>query len=160
GTARKHPELCSQIGMMAAEGLRHESPDVQKAAIGLLSKYASPIPADLLKALSERVDDVAASQRAGLQKLIAANTSLAEEAPAGPRANDGRPDIKEKPLLQRAQALDRKWRRLAGVDALLSALEKDSDSIPALDLDPLTIPRLDPDRRIKPIEDLDELIDV
>src|SRR5262249_48331623 len=105
-------------------------------------------------------DHVAASQRARLKKLIAANTSTAKEAPAGARANAKRADTQEEPLLQRAQALDKKWRALASVDTLLSALEANSDSNLALDLDPLAIPRLDPDRRVKPIEDLDELIDV
>ena len=63
------------------EALAHESPDVQKHALSLLEKYASPMPADLAMALSERLEHVAASQRSRLQKLIAVNAPVAEEAP-------------------------------------------------------------------------------
>jgi hypothetical protein len=159
-TARKHHGLRSQIGTVTVEALRHESPDVQKHAIGLLEKYATPIPAELAKALSERLDHVAASQRARLQKLIGVSIPTLQDVPAKPHANDGRDTTQEEALRQRARSLDKKWRALAGVDDLLSALEENSATIPALELDPMAIPRLDPARRIKPVGDLDELIDV
>jgi hypothetical protein len=159
-TARKHSNLRSQIGMAAAEALAHESPDVQKHAVNLLEKYASPIPVELANVLRERLIHVAASQRARLQKLIAGNAPVAEESPTKPAAMLRPDDAQEKAVRQRAKSLDKTWRALAGVDELLSCLEENTGSIPALDFDPLAIPRLDPDRRIKPIEDLDELIDV
>jgi hypothetical protein len=159
-TARKHADLRSQIGMVTVEALAHESPDVQKHALGLLEKYATPIAAELAKALSERLDHVAASQRARLQELIAVNAPAAEEEPSVSHSTHRSDGAQEKALRQRAKSLDKKWCALAGVDDLLSALEENSDLIPALGLDPLAIPRLDPGRRIQPIEDLDELIEV
>jgi Family of unknown function (DUF6493) len=159
-TARKHSELRPQIGMVTMEALRHESPDVQKDAMRLLEKYTSPITAELAEALSERLEHVAASQRPRLQKLIPANASTAEEAPVNSHAINQCDGILEKVLRKRAESLDKKWRALAGVDALLSGLEEGSDSIAALNLNPLAIPRLRRDRRINRIEDLDELIDV
>jgi len=159
-TARRQPELMAQVGNAALEALAHESPDVQKHALGLLEKYASPIPAELAKAMSERLDHVAASQRSRLQKLIAVTAPVAGEAPSKRRDNNRTNGTQETVLRKRAKALDKKWRALAGVDEVLSVLEKDRSTIPALDLDPLAIPRLDPDTRIKPIEELDDLIDV
>jgi hypothetical protein len=160
-TARKHAGLRSQIGMVVVEALTHESPDVQKNVVGLLEKYASPIPAELAKALSERLDHVAASQRARLEKFLATNAPVAEEVVTGPRPNVRHDDgTLENAVLQRAESLDQRWRTLAGVDDVLSALTEGSNKVPALNLDPLAIPRLDPIRRTKPIEDLDELVDV
>lgn len=159
-TAKKHPNLRSKIGMSMTEALVHESPDVQKDALSLLEKYASPIPAELAKVLRERLTHVAASQRARLQKIVAVNAPISEEAPTTSRAKKPSDDTLEKALRQRAKALDKKWRLLAGVDDLLSALEENSGNIPTLDLDPLAIPHLDPDGRITPIHDVDELIDV
>ena len=79
-TARKHPELMAQVGALAGEALAHESPDVQGHALKLLDKYAGPLPAELARALSERLDHVAASHRSRLQKLIAVNAPFAEES--------------------------------------------------------------------------------
>lgn len=158
-TVRKHPETSPQIGTAAAEALAHESPDVHKHAVDLLEKYARPLSAELAKVLSERLDHVAASQRARLQKLVAATSPSPKETPNKKRDNRRPDDTRETDLRQRARALDMKWRALAGVDDVLSALDENRSDVPALDLDPMAIPRLDPDRRIKPIEDLDELID-
>ena len=158
-TARKHPELMPEIASAAAAALIHESRDVQKQALGLLEEYVGPMPAELAKSLSERLDHVAVSQRLRLQKLIAGNASVAKDSPTGRRAKNQSAGTEESALQKRAQALGKKWRALAGVDDVLRVLEEDQSTIPALDLDPLAIPRLDPDRRIKPIEELDDLID-
>ena len=159
-TARKHPELMAKVATPSAEeALAHESPDGQMR-LSLLEKYASPMPAELARALSERLDHVAASHRSRLQKLIAVNAPVAGEAPLKRRDENRTNGTQETTLRKRAKTLEKNWRALAGVDELLCVLEKDRGTIPALDLDPLAIPRLDPDRRIKPIEALDDLIDV
>jgi Family of unknown function (DUF6493) len=158
-TARKHPELMAQVGSAAEAALIHESPDVQKQALGLLEEFAGPMPAELVTALSERLSHVAASQRSRLEKLIAGYAAVAKEAPTRKRDKHRSEGTGESALQKRAQALDKKWRALAGVDDVLRALEEVRSTIPTLDLDPLAIPRLDPDRRIEPIEELDDLIE-
>ena len=61
-------------------------------------------------------------------------------------------------LIARAAALEPRW-AAAGVPAALDALQNGVD-IPALVFDGTEIPRLDPTRRLVPITDLDELIDL
>jgi hypothetical protein len=158
--ARTQPEVTAEMGTLAAEALAHESPDVQGHALSLLEKHASPMSAELTRTLIERLDQVAASHRSRLQKLISVAASDTEEAPIKTRAKNRTDGTQETTLRKRAEALDKKWRALAGVDELLRVLENGQCTIPSLDLDPLAIPRLDPDRQIKPIEELDELIDI
>ena len=159
-TARKHPATRPEVGAITMEALAHESPDVHKLALDLLEKHAGPVSADLARALSERLDHVAASQRSRLHKLIATASPAPMETPDENAEPNEPKDEQETALRQRARALPKKWRQLAGVDDILSALEETRGGIPAIDFDPMALPRLDRDRRIEPIRDLDELIDV
>jgi hypothetical protein len=151
---KRNPKLHSQIDAVLAEALLHASPDVHKKALDLLARSNEPIGADLAQVLRERMDHVAASQRA---RLLALLSSL---SPVPQAKDDAAPDLDEKELRRRAAALDPKWRKLAGVDRLIAFLDSGQGELAGIDFDPMEIPRLDPCTRLAPIETVDELIDV
>ena len=104
---------------------------MQGQALNLLDKYAGAMPAELAKALGERLDHVAASHRSRLRKLIAVTAHASGEAPKKACDENRTDGTQETTLRKRAKALDKKWRALAGVDELLCVLEKDRSTIPA-----------------------------
>ncbi len=149
-----HPRLHEPIGLVIAEALLHPSPDVHKKAIDLLSRCSKPLGEDLAQALRERLDHVAASQRARLLVLLGSD-SLDKT-----QGHTEHPDLNEKDLRQRAAALDQPWRQLARVDRLLNSLDAGQADLAGINFDPMAIPRLDPSKRIPPIETVEELIDL
>ena len=99
----------------------------------------------------DRIEAVAPLLRASLQSWLG--------KASGPMlTNAGNPaDVDA--LIARANALEPRWAKLAGVPTALDCLQNGGD-VPVLDFDGTEIPRLDPARAIAPIADRDELIDV
>jgi hypothetical protein len=60
-----------RAALVAADALRHRSPDVQRAAIALIGKVAGSSDAAVAAAIEERLREVAASQRAAAAALAA-----------------------------------------------------------------------------------------
>lgn len=152
--SKQNPKLHPQIGIVLAEALLHTSPDVHKKAIDMLARGQEPISNDLAQVLRERLDHVAASQRTRLLTLLSSDSSVQQA-----KDETTPPDADENELRQRAAALVPKWRKLAGVDRLLASLDSGQSDLAGLDFDPMDIPRLDPEKRLAPIETIDELID-
>jgi hypothetical protein len=150
---RGQPKLGVQLCQVASAALAHESPDVQKCALDLLEKHAQALTPDLREGLQARLDDVAPSQRARLQALFPA------DPPAPTRTSAATGDRREQELRERAEAVPRKWRRCAGVDEALAALQRNGD-LAAIEFDAFDIPHLDESKALRPIDSLEELIDV
>jgi hypothetical protein len=122
--------------------------------LDFVEKHGMPTDAGLVQLLGPQASEIAASQRSRLLAWL----EKSEQKPAQPASTTEAAETKA--LLLRVRKIDRGIAKLAGVEDVLSALEENRSDVPLIDLDPMTIPRLDPDKRIKPIEDLDELVDV
>lgn len=152
--AQREPDRKVRVTHGAAEAIRHESAQVQEAVLDLIQKHGVPNDAKLAQLLGPCASELSASLRPRLQAWL----ETSEGVPARETAEVQSTDVRA--LLQRARKLDRNIAKLAGVDDALAAVDEARCTLPSLDFDPMAIPRLDSDRRIKPIEDLDELIDV
>lgn len=170
--------LCDRAGSRRDEMVRsiagalaHEAADVQKAALAAIEKYGSTGDAQLCDTLAAAEKHVAAS----LRKRVAAwleggATKAATGAKASKKASQPPAASKSKKAAappsadlsafeSQAAQLPPKWRKLAGLDALLAAAKAGHGEIAALDFGPLEVPRLDPAAKIDPLDDLDSWID-
>jgi hypothetical protein len=139
-----------------AGALAHEAADVQKAALAAIEKYGLPDDAKLCDALAAAEKHVAAS----LRKRVAAwaRPSVAPRPEASSRS-ERRQTSNLDSLAAEAAKLPARWRKLAGLDALLAAAKSGRSAIAAIEFGPLDVPRLDPAMKIEPLTDLDAWID-
>jgi hypothetical protein len=146
------PQTSRAAVHLAATALGHDSVEVQKAALELIQKYGDRSDGELSSLINERADQVAASLRPRVVDWLGASEKPKLDSKPQPEERD------LKPLMKRARAIDPEFARLAGIDVAIKALKQGGGPIPALTFDGTEIPRLDPDKKIRPIEDLDELI--
>lgn len=151
--AGQHPELRHRAALTAADGLLHNSPDVQKLALDIIEKFGDTGSPELADKLRLNVDGVAPSLRARLAALV-------EPAASALRPNIPTVEPAVDTLEERAAGLVSRWGMLAGVRTALDSLKEGRSPRNGLRLDPLSIPRLDPEERVHPIRDLDELVAV
>lgn len=147
--AKRDPALRARAACAAAEGLLHESPDIQGAVLDLIERRADPADAPLAALLRERLDALAPSQRSRLEAWLRVDTAPARSTAQESAVTDR--------LAERAAALPAALRELAGVDAALDAWRRGTLDLPPLELRDLRIPRLEP-QRLAPVGDLDSLI--
>lgn len=150
--SERHPKSRGKLAHVLADALSHPSPDIHKKALDVLEICKTSIDGSLAQLLRERLDHVAASQRARLLGLLAFDSTPLVEASAPPEF-----DAIE--LRRRAAALPPGIRESLKIDALLAALDSGTADVAAVEIDPMKIPRLLPARRITPIETVDELLD-
>jgi hypothetical protein len=141
----------TQVAAVAAEALVHEAPEVQELALDLILRHGDPADAGLKGLLVERAGALAPSQRNRLEAWLGTTPTPSPATAAAPSELDT--------LIARANALEPRWSRLAGVPEAIEAL-RDGRDLSALTFDGIEIPRLDPARALVPIQDLDELIDL
>ena len=154
------PRSVSEICVLAADAMGHEKIDVQKSAFKLISKHATASDPQVQEAVQKYPPLVAASFRKQLTEWletaggVATNTPAKKQSPGKSTAFD-RSRLKKYPASHRA---------LLKIDELVAALDgcsRDSAvAIPAATFDGTEIPRLDADRKITPISDVEELIEV
>ncbi|MBS0262753.1 MAG: hypothetical protein JSS02_12435 [Planctomycetes bacterium] len=165
------PEATRAACLVAAEGLVHEAADVQGAVMSFLDKHGSTEDSELCAAVSKRAGSIAASLKARLRNWMkepapsvnskSVAPKSAERAKGSSATRSGRTESGANlaPLRARAAKLPEAFRKLAGVDQTLAALEKGTLDIRACTFDGTEIPRLDPDRVIAPLMTLDDLVD-
>jgi len=144
--AGQQPAAKRAVARAAADALQHESPEVHDAAIGMIERLGDRGDKELARRLSELLPLVAASQRTRLETWLGlrstgANTPVSDE------------------FVARAERLERAFSELAGVPEALAAVRGGTPAPGLQRLGDPRIPRLDPDRQVRPIESLDELID-
>ncbi|HPF39046.1 MAG TPA: DUF6493 family protein [Phycisphaerae bacterium] len=144
------------IALAASEACSHEAADIHERAIRLIASIAKKLPDDVRPVIADRLAQVAPSCQAAANEVIASLGLNLETAPA---TTSEVPEGLKADLLDRAKAMDAKWRRLAGVDAAMEAIADDTFP-PPLDLDSDDIPILSGVEAVQPIESLDELIQV
>jgi hypothetical protein len=147
------PKECRAGVQLAATALAHESAEVQKAALDLILKHGDSSDKELVSILSEKLNQVAPSQKPRLSEWLGAL------AISNKKDETGAEDLDLKSFLKRARSIDRDFARLAGVDVAMEIVNQGGGPIPALKIDDIEIPRLDPEKKISPIENLDELIE-
>jgi hypothetical protein len=136
------------------EAFQHEKPDVHKAVLKLLEKHAKSLGKQHVQVMREKSAVVAASLRKRLIALLPSEVGESSES------QEPESQSTEKELLDRAAKLGKKWAGLSGVDQAVAAVKGKVRDLSAIHFDPMDVPHLDPDRVVKPITDLDELIDV
>ena len=148
------PLVCST----AIIGLAHEKSDVQNATLALLEKYVASDDPLLRDGVAKFAQSLAASVRKRCDKWLA-HGSVISNAPEISLAKENRAqntvDARVKPV-----RLDEGLEALFSIRELASHVKQNHLSIPAAKFDGTDIPRLNVVQRIKPIEDLQELIDV
>ena len=140
-----------QAAAIAVEALVHESPEVQEIALDLIDRHGDPSSPTLRPLLLERAGALAPSQRNRLEAWLGATPAHSPYPAASPTETEA--------LIARADGLEARWARIAGVPEARAALQHGAD-VPALTFDGSEIPRLDPARALMPIQELDELIDL
>ena len=158
GLVKRAPELSPMVALTVAEGLDHDDTDVQAAAIRFLERHRRRSPAQrdrslLQEAVARRRDHVAASLRGRLDGL-AGPAAPSLDAPPAATALDW-------PAWEaRWSSLDPELAAWAGVPQAMAAAREGRLDLTALEFDGTEIPRLDPAAELRPIAELDELVDV
>lgn len=151
---KQSPQKLRAIAAVAARGLAHASPEVQKRCAKLIESAATVGPdSRWASAIEAYLDSVAASVKPQVEAALAMICPPPEIKPA-----DATDVVPEMVAAAEIEAIPARWRDLAGVDACLEAL-KDNAELPPLQFDPMAVPRLDPNGVLKPIATFDELVD-
>ncbi len=182
--AKRDPTQSSAVACVAAEALVHEASDVQEAALKLIALAGSTDDAKLVAAVTNAQGAVAASVRKSVSDWLASSQSstdvssapdprksgaggrssrraaVKDVAPSPTARHEPRPPDDDSDLTARAAKLPAAWRSIAGVDRAMAALRSGQLDVTGCEFDGTEFPRLDPDKAIRPIETLDELIDV
>ena len=118
--AAKQPELVPAAVNLTIEALAHDAADVQEQAVGMLEGWLPRAHPDHAAALRERLASVSATVRSRLEAIVSqlAGTT-ANEAAIEPATCTRKPTSAS--LFSGPNALDPRWRKLAGVDEALDA---------------------------------------
>ncbi|MFZ4532222.1 MAG: DUF6493 family protein, partial [Alsobacter sp.] len=152
--AEAAPDQSAAAMRLAAIALEHPKADVQKAGLDLIERNGFRLDDDVKAAINARLAVVSPSLR---PRLVAVLSQATAEARPAPPAGGGESAVE--PLKQAASALPDDLRRLAGVDAALSALETLADDVPRAVFDGMDVPRLAVENRVVPIATFEEFID-
>lgn len=141
----KKPALKPGIAAIAATALSHSAADINERAFVLIKSFASPDVGEVINAVQLNLEHTAPSVRAEIEQWLGV---------AGAKPVVDKP-LDSSDFNTRAKALPERALNLAGLLLTPGGLT------PApLAFRRSEVPCLDPDRRIEPIRDLDELIEV
>ena len=149
------PSARRAAALAAVPALSHPVADVQVAGIELIALLVKGADAELARVLASVVDTVSPACRKLLVPVmteLGATVMLAEEEP-----EIEAPAVDVAPLLAEAGAIPEPWRKLAGIDACIAAVNSGAMP-PTLVVNP-AMPLLDDAKKITPIATLDELLD-
>jgi hypothetical protein len=151
GSKTSDGRFSHKLATAVIPGLGHPAPQVQAAILQFLHKLGNGEDEVISYLLQQHFEMLAPSVREKARQMIA----LPAESPPTVTPSEGSSSAE---LLEEARKLPSPWRKGAGIDALLHAIESNGD-LPALTFDPMSIPRLHDDQRVQPIQTLEELIE-
>ena len=156
--AALRPKDTSLIAATAAQALAHDAPDVQKATLKLLDSISSPKDLQVRKTVDKFQATLAPSVRSLAAKWLAAGAADSSASGTGVKipASKQRVSAKSTELPKLSKQLE----SLYAIDQLRSNLKTNTPSIPAAIFDGTDIPRLTSVPPVKPIDSIEELIDV
>jgi hypothetical protein len=157
----KRTETCTESACLAAtEGLLHEKPDVQTEAWKFIEKQASSTQA-VVDELARLAPTTSASVRKQITKWLKEN-SAAE--PTSGTSMDAEESAATSESLNEAVALAKKCNKnlaaLLGIPELLKAIKNQKLTIPPCSFDGTELARLWNREELKPIQSLEELVEV
>lgn len=147
------PDMASRALRLFAVVLEHKSTELQETAFGHIEKLAGAIDDEGRAAIEERLHIMSPALKSRADALL--SRSHAPARTAAPR--DSRDELAQ--WRARAEALPPDMRRLAGVDAAITAMESRALDIAAAPFNGMDIPRLDPSARHVPINCFEAFID-
>ncbi len=133
----------------AVDALAHESPAVHRLVVDVVLRHGDRADPALAELVRDRSPGVAASERPRLEAWLGAGPAVVEST------SDEVAD-----LIARAATLDPHFATLAGVPAAIAAARRGGGDLAPLRFAAADVPRLDPARRIEPVADLDDLIEL
>ncbi|REJ86942.1 MAG: hypothetical protein DWQ35_22545 [Planctomycetota bacterium] len=154
--ARRRPNLARQVGRALVPALDHPAEDVQSAAIDLLATLADKLDTSLASQIYDRLDSLPATIRPQAAQLVGKLGGTVEDAPVAESTVDVGAALAE--CRERAAALDPRWRKLAGIDDAIAAVESSTWAGP-LDFEMTDVPLLSAVDSVEPIESMEQLID-
>ncbi len=152
--ANRNTELIPSAISFVSEGLMHDSADVQGQTLSLLERWQDRLHQDHLVEIRERSLGLAATTRKQAETLLA---SAGSQTASQPNVADP-PGVDRVHWLSLVAGLDTHWRRLAGVDDVLEAIECNRLP-PPLEFRLLDVPVLTGTEPVHPIQSVDELLD-
>lgn len=148
-------DLTSKACKIVTEGLTHESADIQEACINFLEKWINPDDKELLAIIDNYKDDIAPSLKSKADNLL-------EKLGITAQIKEIQSDLKEIKLTDdnlraRIDVQPDTIKSLTGLEDVDKVLN--SELIEPLNYELITVPILSALKPIKPIVDIEELID-
>ena len=154
--ANREPRFKNAAAITASRALAHESPDAQAEALAMIVRIGDRHDENLVAAVRREVERLAPSvQPMAWEWLSEAIGESIRESGSEP-SPDGNFDAFE----ERIATIDPRFSKLSGIDAILETRDSSRFDPRAIGFDGTEFPRLDPAQSIRPIVDIDELIDV
>lgn len=155
--AEDSPNVTRDVCLVAAEGLSHEKAAVQKDTFNLIEKHGSADDPELSESVERFATVAAATIKKQIQAWLASGSAAEVAKPESQKRSGSSSAFKTSDL----KKFDAEHIRLLSIEPLVEQLKSPSADamIPAATFDGTEFPRLDPDRRLTPIEDLDELLE-
>ena len=157
--ANTSTQAAREVCLTTAEALSHDKADVQKAAFKLIEKYGSPEDRDLHEAVEKYAPVAAATVKKQLENWLGSSAADETAKPKADKSRQSKPELRTRDL----KKFDAGHIKLLSLEPLVAALDDwptAGTPIPAAVFDGTDFPRLDPDRRLTPIKDFDELLEV
>lgn len=170
--AEKQVELRPDVALCAAEALSHTSAEIQKQGIMLIEKYGDKKDSNLVDRLKLKMEYASVLNRDRLNKWLPAlmesgspvSTTLAGggagATEAGGETCSPGIDISEQILFLKESTRDfpEKWLKITAMQSAFDALEGKAIDLECAEFDGDEFPRLDDEKKLKSVEDLDELV--
>ncbi len=154
--AQTSSDVAREVCRTTAQSLGHEKADVQKAALKIIEKHGSCDDRELHETVGKYASVASATVKKQLGTWLA---SGAEETAKLTNKNGTKPAILDANL----KKFDARHVKLLSLEPLVAAFENTptvTTPIPAAVFDGTDFARLDPVRKITPISDVDELLEV
>lgn len=164
--AKTFPSRQECYGPAILSAFSHTSKDIHKKALALIESTKMLENSDLANEFSQRIDMLGGMERASAAKLVAKfhkteTSSLAAPATnsAGAVSTDGTTIAVDIDSLEtRLAKLEANLVKCSGADRALESCKSSTVCDSAVDLNTFDFPRLDPEKAVKPIANVDDLI--
>lgn len=150
---KSSPETAPRAALVVTGALGHEAAEIQEAALDFIEQHGQADNEQLKDRVLAHAEVIAPSLRSRLDRWSDGEQSLQPAEQPAPALDAGE--------LKKALAeIDPQFRSLYCLDELQQNLAQERLAIPTVKFDGTEIPRLDPQRRLEPIADLEEVLDV
>ncbi len=157
---QQSPLLGQAIAEQAIRAMSHEKQEIQKTALDLFEKVTTKPDQQLTQLLAGQFDNLQPSLQIRAKDLLQHLGGTDENAGREQDGSFTSTSEDHADLRAEANSIPEPWRQFAGIDAILSLVDSQNvGQIPSLAFDPMAVPRCDEASRLKPIQDLDELIE-